>query len=145
VLFRSVILSVILLFKSWHLVDRKLFIFLGWFLLPSLIGVFSYPVSMILEGNVFNYYQLKIFGRLANLTLLFVFILLLHSYIKTKDLVTPFRWYWLGTGLLMLTALWQFVDVYLNLLSFPFDTRDHVHSTYGVEYSCSKRLNGISS
>src|SRR5699024_8096568 len=86
---------------------------------------------------------LKIFGRLANLTLLFVFILLLHSYIKTKDLVTPFRWYWLGTGLLMLTALWQFADVYLNLLSFPFDTRAHVHSTYGDEYSFSKRLTGI--
>src|SRR5699024_4291587 len=63
--FLGVILSVILLFKSWYLVDRKLFIFLGWFLLPSLIGVFSYPVAMILEGNVFNYYQLKIFGRLA--------------------------------------------------------------------------------
>src|SRR5699024_6420485 len=46
---------------------------------------------------------------------------------------------------LMFTALCQFAYVYLNLLSFPFDTRAHVHSTYGDEYSFSKRLTGIAS
>jgi len=141
----STILMMIAFLTNWHQIDKKLFNYFGLFLLPSLIGCFSYPISMILEGEVFDYSQLNILGRLSNLFLLFVLILFLHTYIKDKNISLPFRWYWIGVGLLMITAIWQFTDVFLHLTNFPFETRSNLHSTYGVEYSFAKRLTGIAS
>ncbi|HLV69834.1 MAG TPA: hypothetical protein VKY34_03945 [Xanthomarina sp.] len=141
--FLFAIVAIMVFFTRWHLVDKKLLKFFGFFLLPSLLGLFSYPVSMVLEGDVFDYNQLNVFGRVANLSFLLFFILLLHTYIKDKGFHTPFRWYWLGAGLLMLTALWQFADVFLNVVDFPFETRAHLHSTGGREYGFYNRLTGI--
>lgn len=143
--FLFAIVAIMVFFTRWHLVDKKLLKFFGFFLLPSLLGLFSYPVSMVLEGDVFDYNQLNVFGRVANLSFLLFFILLLHSYIKDKGLHAPFRWYWLGAGLLMLTALWQFADIFLGVVDFPFETRAHLHSTGGREYGFSNRLTGIAS
>jgi hypothetical protein len=137
------IIAIMVFFARWHLVDKRLLKFFGFFLLPSLVGIFSYPVSMVLEGDVFDYSQLNVLGRIANLGFLLFFILILHSYIKDSKLDAPFRWYWFGAGLLMLTALWQFADIFLNVVDFPFDTRAHLHSTYGREYDFSGRLTGI--
>ena len=139
------IFSFFLFSKDCFIVDKSLFLYLFFFLSISIIGLISYPISMILTGNSFDYSQLNIAGRVTNLLLLSLFVLLIYTYTKEDNITLPFKWYWLGTGILMFTAIWQFFDVFLHLVNFPFETRAQLHSTYGQEYAFNKRLTGIAS
>ncbi len=131
-------------YKS-SLVDRKLLFFLLFFITPTLIGIVSLPISYYFENTRFNYEELNLFGRLFNVFILSFLILFIHKYTNTKDPGLFFRWYKYGLFILMLTALWHALSIHTNFIDFPFDTRSHLHSAYGHDYSFSGRVTGLAS
>lgn len=126
-------------------INKKLFLFIGFFMLPFIIAIFSLPISFYLEGDRFNYEELNIFGRLFNVIVLAFIIFFINSYTISKDPGLIFRWYKFGLLLLLLSALWHSLSIYTSFVTFPFETRDHLHSTYGNDYSFLGRVTGFAS
>lgn len=143
--FSLLLLFAVLYYVKEPTVDKHLFYFLLFFILPTIISFLSLPISQILESAVFNYNELNIFGRLINISLLFFITLFIYSYTIKKDIGLFFRWYEVGLVILMLTALWHALSIYTSFISFPFETRDHLHSVYDVDYSFTGRVTGLAS
>ncbi len=153
VFFRESIYIVILLLVLMSLkyyykspfIDKKLFLFIGFFILPSGIAIFSLPFSYYLEGSRFDYEELNIFGRLFNIVALPFIIFFINKYTINRDPGLIFRWYKFGLLILLLSAAWHALSIYTSIVSFPFETRDHLHSTYGQDYSFLARVTGFAS
>jgi len=126
-------------------INKNLFLFIGFFMLPFFISIFSLPVSFYFEGDRFNYDELNIFGRLFNVIILAFLIFFINKYTINKDPGLIFRWYKFGLLILLLSALWHALSLYTSFITFPFETRDHLHSTYGEDYSFLGRVTGFAS
>lgn len=142
-LFATVTIGALYQINLYKFVDRKLSRFLIFFLLPSIIGIFSYFIGLHFESSTFDYGELNPFGRIFNLFLMFSFITLVHSYSVYNNNFKVFNWYKIGVSILLITAIWQTVSIYTGFIPFPFETRAHLHSTYGNEFSFSKRITGL--
>ena len=126
-----------------HKVSKSLLCFLLFFLLPSIISILSLPISFALENGGIDYSQLSFYGRIANLLILTLVILFVNKYLNKYDVGMFFRWYGFGVFILMLSALWHALSIYTSFISFPFETRDHLHSTYGNVYTFTNRVTGF--
>ncbi|WP_257125763.1 hypothetical protein, partial [Arcobacter porcinus] len=142
-LFATVCLGYLYLLKFYKFVDRRLIKFLIFFLIPSILGLISYFIGYYFESDIFNYDELNPFGRIFNIFLMFSFIIILHSYSIYNNHFKVFNWYRFGVFILLITAVWQTISVYTGIIPFPFETRAHLHSTYGNEFSFSHRITGI--
>lgn len=136
------VLSIFYYFKSLT-IDKKLFLFLLFFIFPSIIAIFSLPISFYLTNNIFNYDELNIFGRLFNIIILTSLILFIHKYTSVRDPSLFFRWYKYGLFVLMLSAIWHALSIYGTSVEFPFDTASHLHGAYGNNYSFLGRVTGF--
>ncbi|XKF14807.1 O-antigen ligase family protein [Halomonas sp. BLK-85] len=127
-------------------IDKNLTAYFSLFLSCFFIGVVSYPISIVIEKR-FNYSDMQVFGRMINLALLFIVFILIHSFHrKTGEILQDYflviRAYQLGIFIVMLIGAWQFISFYSSI-PFPFETRSHLHSTYGSNYSFSQRLTSV--
>tara|TARA_R110000851_G_scaffold303218_2_gene460758 strand:+ start:1687 stop:2772 length:1086 start_codon:yes stop_codon:yes gene_type:complete len=116
---------------------------MSFFLLPFVIGLLGYPISMILESDRFDYSQLNFLGRVLNLFVFYFIILFINKCTKHGDVYLLFKWYQIGVFILLLTALWHALSLYTNFVDWPFETRSKLHSSYGAEYSFGNRVTGI--
>lgn len=137
-----VFLSIYYYSKS-TIVNKNLLIFLTFFIFPSLLGVFSLPISYIFEDGRFNYDELNIFGRLFNIIILVSVIVFVDKYTSSRNKLLFFKWYKYGLLILIFSGLWHALSIYTNLVSFPFQTGSHLHSTYGQEYNFFGRVTGF--
>lgn len=123
-------------------VSKNLCVFLAFFLLPFVVGLIGLPLSFLSQNYRFNYYDLNIFGRIFNFIFISSIILFYDRFSSSKDLSLLFRFYMAGVFILLLTAVWQSVAVYFSLVSFPFDTRAHVHGA-SEAVDVGSRITGI--
>lgn len=128
-------------------VEKQFFLLIVIFISPvflsSTVGIIF---SLIYEPK-FDYSQLSVLGRISNLILIVISMVFISSYSFKKNYneeqyLKQMRFYWFGCFILLLTALWQFLDKYVNIVSFPFETRTNVHGTTNI-YAFSGRLTGI--
>lgn len=145
-LFLVVVLSVFL-FLLRAGVEAKIVEYLLFFLSCFFVGVFSCFVSVIIGGDKFDYGDLNIAGRLFNLFALFWAVIFISAYHKRTannhaDRFLVVRCYQLGVLVVLLIGVWQFVSFYSSI-PFPFETRSHLHSTYGYSYSFTHRLTSV--
>lgn len=127
-------------------IDKNLAAYFSLFLSCFFIGVVSYPISIVIEER-FNYSDMQVFGRMINLALLFIVFILIHSFHRKtgenlQDYFLVIRAYQLGIFIVMLIGAWQLISFYSSI-PFPFETRSHLHSTYGSNYSFSQRLTSV--
>lgn len=126
---------------------KDLIMFLTPYLTISIIGLFSLPISALLESNRFSYWEIDIYGRVLNLilfTALIVFVNSFHSYRGSESITYLYiiKWYYYGLLVVLILGIWQLLSFSTNLY-FPFETRSHLHSTGGVSYSFTKRVTSI--
>jgi len=126
--------------------DAGLTRYFSLFLSCFFIGVFSYPISMGIESR-FDYLDMGVFGRIVNLTLLFFIFISMYAFHKKTgqsyfDKFLVIRSYYFGVFIVLLIGVWQLLSFYSSV-PFPFETRSHVHSTYGGGYSFLQRLTSI--
>lgn len=114
--------------------------FIGFYLIPLFISFVVLPVS-VLTGNNLNYDELSFGGRLFNILLFSSLIVTIYS-VSTDRTILLKGYYW-GCLVLLLTGLWQVLSAYSSI-PFPFDTRAHIHSTYGQDFSFVQRMTGVS-
>lgn len=124
-------------------IDKRIFFFFLFFILPFLLSLLILPFSMVVEMKRFDYSQLNIVGRLSNIIMFFLLILCIYKFSKGRNILLVFKWYNVGVFILLVTALWHAVSLYTGLVSWPFETRSHLHSAYGNEYSFTNRVTGI--
>lgn len=123
--------------------DRNLNFFIIFFLTPFFVGLLGYIFSFSLESERFDYSELNFIGRFLNLFTFYLTILFIHKATKKVNPFLVFKWYQIGIFILLLTALWHAISLYTGLLGWPFETRSHLHSTYGESYSIATRVTGI--
>lgn len=123
--------------------DKRLLVFLFFFISPVLISVFSLPIAFALESDTFDYSRLNVIGRIANIILLFTAILFIHKYVKKRKSFLIFKWYWFGIIILLASAAWHAFSIYTPFIDFPFETRSHLHSANNVELTLGNRVTGF--
>lgn len=127
-------------------IDKKIVLYFFIYLSCFLVGVLSYPFSMVVEKRL-DYSGLEFSGRITNLILLFWVFVFIYSYHMKKgkdinDFFLIIRSYQLGLFVVVLAGAWQLLSFYSSI-PFPFETRSYLHSTYGANYSFSQRLTSI--
>lgn len=137
-----VFLFAIVYFSKFGFVDKKLFIFLLFFLITFEIGLIGLPISYFSDRDRFNYDELSIFGRIFNFIFISSIILFYDKFSSTRDVSLLFRFYMVGIFILIITAIWQSLAVYFSLIPFPFDTRSHVHGA-SESLNIGSRITGI--
>lgn len=120
-------------------IDIKFSSFIGFYLLPSIISLVILPTSFLINSNL-NYTELSFYGRLVNV--FFFSILIIGIYSTSADKSILLKGYYWGCVVLLFTGVWQLVSAYSSI-PFPFDTRAHLHSTYGQDFTFTQRMTGI--
>jgi hypothetical protein len=125
-------------------IEKKLVFFFLFFLAPSFVSIFSIFPAIVLYPQGIDYGNIEIFGRVFNIFVFLSFILLSHSFLFESKKIIIFKWYWVGALVLIFFALWHAISIYMPFVSFPFETRSHLHSAGSVEVDVGiNRVTGI--
>lgn len=150
VVFSLLICLLTFFLKEQFCVNKSIFLYFVFFCSCFLVGIVSYPVNSIIS-NKFDYSELVVIGRNINLSLFVIMFVMIYSYSDRlssgsgsgkTEYFRVIKAYQFGLFLVMVLGVWQLLSFY-TLIEFPFQTRAHLHSTYGYDYSIVKRLTSV--
>lgn len=119
---------------------------LSLYFIPFILSFFiGFLYLYIFDGDKLRFLEINMFGRFFNVFLflilsLYISSLVIYKKIELKNICLA---YVLGCFILILTAYWQAISIYLGLIPFPFETRNWVHGFNKEEYEIQSRITGI--
>ena len=124
-------------------VSKTFFVYMIFFLAPSILSLLSLIPSFIINTHSLSYGELNIFGRLSNLVIFIFLVLMLNFKNKNEHQLLVFQWYWIGGIVFVLLGYWHAAYIFGFVGKWPFETRSHIHSALGAVLPVSSRVTGI--
>lgn len=124
-------------------VNKKLFYFLLFLIMPSMLGIISLFPSSIINSHGLDYSQLNIFGRIFNILFFPCIIIIIDRMVSKHGLYNLVFWVWFGGLIFVGFGIWHAASIYGFIGSFPFETRSHVHSAGTISINVDERLTGV--